>query len=134
MAAPTLIDRSVRPSVSDQPAGHFDRSTVKPSGPLTVLPSADLPQPSCLARATMAARCSVHSASHSSIDVGCFTGSVLDVDPDPPPRTASLMPWSMVASLAVPPSSPLPQAAATNESPRRPAPTIRTRVLVIAPP
>ena len=61
---PILIEVSVRPSVSDQPAGHLDRSMVKPSGPVSVLPSADLPHLLSLMRLTIAARCSLQSASH----------------------------------------------------------------------
>ena len=43
---------------------------MKPSGPVTVFPSADLPHLLSLIRLTMAARCLAHSASHCCIDVG----------------------------------------------------------------
>src|SRR5215213_2629725 len=56
VAAPILMDVSVKPSVSLHPAGHLDRSMVKPSGPVSVLPSADLPHLLSLMSLTMAAR------------------------------------------------------------------------------
>src|SRR3954470_7912787 len=69
------------PSVSDQPAAHLDRSTVQPSGPVSVLPSADFPHLLSLMRLTMAARCCAQSASHSSIDCGWAAAAVVDVAP-----------------------------------------------------
>src|SRR6476659_4146291 len=81
MAWPILIEVSLSPSVSDHPAGHFARSMVKPPGPVTVLPSADLPHLLSLMRFTTASRCLAQSASHSSIDVGCVAADVA-VDPE----------------------------------------------------
>src|SRR4051794_37194255 len=69
------------PSVSDQPAAHLVRSTVQPSGPVSVLPSADFPQLLSLMRLTIAARCVVHSASQSAIVVGCGAAAVVDDAP-----------------------------------------------------
>src|SRR3954447_15217678 len=82
MVTPILMVESVTPSVSDQPAGHLVRSTVQPSDPVSVLPSADLPQWLSVMRLTTAARWSAHSFSHSSIACGCAPGAVV-ADPDP---------------------------------------------------
>src|SRR6476469_2093598 len=70
---------SETPSVSDQSDGHFVRSTVHPSEPVSVLPSADLPHLLSVMRLTMAARWSAHSFSHSSIDWGCAAAAVEEV-------------------------------------------------------
>src|SRR4051812_32703707 len=130
---PTLIDVSVRPSVSDQPAGHFDRSIVNPSGPVSVLPSADTPHLLSVMRLTIAARWVVQSASQASIDVGWGWAAVVAVAPPaavvsvPPPNAActpALTPASTVLSEALPPLPPLsspPHAAATSARPTRPA-------------
>ena len=77
MAWPILMVVSLTPSVSDQSAGHFVRSTVQPPGPVNVLPSADLPHPFSSIRSMAAVRCSAQSSSHSSIDSG-FGGAVVD--------------------------------------------------------
>src|SRR4030081_1026229 len=74
MVCPIFIVVSLSPSVSDQPCRHFVRSMVKPLGPVTFLPSADLPQLLSLMRLTMASRSLAHSASHSSIVV-CSGGA-----------------------------------------------------------
>src|SRR5215218_7319149 len=72
---------SVRPSVFDQSAGHLDMSTVQPSGPVRVLPSADSPHLFSLIRLTIASRCLVHSASHSAMVWGWGPAAVVDVLP-----------------------------------------------------
>src|SRR3954470_23500990 len=126
--APILIFVSDSPSVSDQPAGHLVRSTVQPSGPVSVLPSADLPQWLSLIRFTMAARSFVQSASHSSIDWGSATGAVVVL----PPAVVAVAPLVVVAPPAVVAvllsllSSP-PHAAATRARLMNPAttPTLR---------
>src|SRR4051794_39752770 len=135
------MEVSVRPSVSDQPAGHFDRSMVKPSGPVSVLPSAERPHLLSVMRFTMASRCLAHSASQASIDVGWGTAAVVVLAPPgavvvPPPRAAStpaLTPASIVLPLALPEdplllSSP-PQAVATMAKASIPAPRPRRRAL-----
>src|SRR4051794_36168405 len=83
MVKPILMVVSETPSVSDQPAGHLVRSTVQPSGPVSVLPSADLLQWLSVMRLTTAARWSAHSFSHSSIDCGCAAGADATVVADP---------------------------------------------------
>src|SRR4051794_18248044 len=114
MAKPTLIDVSVRPSVSDQPAGHLVRSIVKPSGPVTVFPSADLPHLLSVMRFTIAARSLVHSASHASIGVGCAAAAVVDVDPpDDAVVVVDAPAMAVVVAEALSLSSP-PHAAATS--------------------
>src|SRR6476659_8048286 len=126
MAWPILIEVSLSPSVSDHPAGHFARSMVKPPGPVTVLPSADWPHLLSLMRFTTASRCLDHSASHSSIDVGCAAGAVVAVDPAVvllPPLVAVAAGVGVAASESL--SSP-PQAAATRANPSRIAPARRT--------
>src|SRR6476619_1367199 len=65
-ASPILMLVSLRPSVCDQPDGHFDRSTENPSGPVSEAPSADTPHLLSLIRCTTAARSLAHSASQSS--------------------------------------------------------------------
>src|SRR3954463_4412668 len=70
MVWPILILVSLTPSVSDQPEGHFDRSSEKPSGPVSVLPSAEGPHLLSLIRCTTASRCFAHSASQSFIEAG----------------------------------------------------------------
>src|SRR3954451_931385 len=70
MVTPILMVVSETPSVSDQPAAHFVRSTVQPSGPVSVLPSADLPQWLSLMRLMIASRCLVHTAAQSASEVG----------------------------------------------------------------
>src|SRR3954470_18010192 len=116
--APILIFVSVTPSVSDQPAGHFVRSTVQPSGPVSVLPSAETPHLLSLMRFTMAARCCVHSASHPSIVVGAAAAVVeapAAVVVAPP---AAVEPVAALVVVAPAPESPLlsspPQAAASS--------------------
>src|SRR6188472_1869175 len=79
MVRPILMVVSETPSVSDHPAGHFVRSTVQPSGPVSVLPSADLPQWLSLIFLTMAVRSWVQSASQPSIDVGWAAAAVVAV-------------------------------------------------------
>src|SRR3954447_4723733 len=133
MAWPILIEVSLSPSVSDHPAGHFARSMVKPPGPVTVLPSADLPHLLSLMRFTTASRCLAHRASHSSIDVGCAADAVVAVDP----AVVALPPVVAGAAVVVAASEPLsspPQAAATRARPSRAAPTRRTGALLTFPP
>src|SRR3954452_17924418 len=119
---------SLRPSVSDQPATHFVRSTVQPSGPVSVLPSAERPQWLSLMRLTMAARSLAHSDSHSASDEGVAPAAVavppavLDVA-DPAEVAAA----AEVEESAASPSSP-PQPAATRASPVRAA-VITTRLV-----
>src|SRR5215211_8827706 len=131
MARPTLIELSLIPSVSDQPPGHLDRSIVNPAGPVTVLPSADLPQPLSLTRWTIAARSLAHSASHASMLVGCLTVVAVAPPVVAAPPIADLTPSSMDWEV-VSPSSPPPQAAASKDAVRRPAPKppIRARFIV----
>src|SRR5215208_4509076 len=100
---------SVRPSVSDQPDPHFDRSMVNPSGPVTVLPPPDLPHLLSLIFLTISSRWLFQSASHWSIDVGA--GGAVVVDPPVEPPRAALTPdstpeLSVVRRLPPPPSSP----------------------------
>src|SRR6478735_3845834 len=113
MDAPILMLVSVTPSVSDQPAGHLVRSTVQPSGPVSVFPSADLPQPLSLIPLMIASRCFVHSASHSARDVGCASAAVVDVAPPAAVVVAAVVAVApaAVVELALSLSSP-PQAAA----------------------
>src|SRR3954452_8181385 len=119
---PTLTSVSEAPSVSLQPEGHLVRSIVKPSGPVTLVPSADLPHLLSLMRCSMAARSLAQSASHSAIDVGWAAG-VEPAEPppaavvvEPPPSafsTPDFTPGSLVAADDPPPllSSP-PHAVA----------------------
>src|SRR3954467_8300022 len=102
------------PSVSDQPWGHLVRSTVQPSGPVSVVPSADFPQWLSVMRFTMAARCDAQSASHCSIDCGSGAAAVDAVVPEPAAAVVvdPAAPAVVVAAW-LPPSSP-PQAAATS--------------------
>src|SRR3954452_4371651 len=113
--APILMFVSDTPSVSDQPAGHLVRSTVQPSGPVSVLPSADLPQPLSLIRLMTASRCWVQSASHSASDVGWAIAAVVVVAPPAEVDVAAdvAVPAPVVVELASPLSSP-PHAAATS--------------------
>src|SRR4051812_5752053 len=110
--APMRIEVSLTPSVSDQSEGHLVRSTVQPSGPVRVLPSADFPHLLSLIRLTMAARSLAHSASHSASDVGSgplvveVVGPVVGEVEEPAPG-------AVVAADPSLPSSP-PQAAATS--------------------
>src|SRR4051795_1608789 len=101
--APILMFVSDTPSVSDQPAGHLVRSTVQPSGPVSVLPSADLPQWLSLIRLTIASRCFVHSASHSAMEVGVAWAAVVEVAP--PPAVVDVDPAAppVVVALALSP-------------------------------
>src|SRR3954453_18412010 len=126
---------SLTPSVSDQPAAHFVRSTVQPSGPVSVFPSADFPQWLSLIRLTMAARCCVHSASHSAIDVGCGP-AVVDEAPvvvvAPP---AEVLDAAVVVGAALEffESSP-PQPAANSAKASPPATRAPVRVRCTFPP
>src|SRR5215211_7744967 len=123
--APILMFVSETPSVSDQPAGHLVRSTVQPSEPVSVLPSADFPQWLSVMRLTVAARWSAHSFSHSSIDCGCAAGAVDAVvaDPDPEPAFVVVLEAAappVVVADSLPLSSP-PHAAAKSARPNKPA-------------
>src|SRR6187200_3471257 len=115
------------PSVSDQPAGHFERSTVQPSGPVSVLPSADLPHLLVLIRWMIAARSFAQSVSQSASEVGSAAATVVEVAavvvvaPDvdvAPPAVVAVAPFLL--------SSP-PQAAATRARLTRPAATATLR-------
>src|SRR4051794_39679864 len=121
MVTPILMVVSETPSVSDQPAGHLVRSTVQPSGPVSVLPSADLPQWLSVMRLTTAARWSAHSFSHSSIDCGCAAGAVV-ADPEPAVVVVleAAAPPVVVVADSLPLSSP-PHAASTSARPIKPA-------------
>ncbi len=108
------------PSVGLHPAGHADRSILKPSGPVTVLPSAEVPQPLSSMRSTVAARCSAHRASHASMLWGpSSAGTVVEVaswlaTPDFTPE--SMVPVDWASSLSEP-----PQAAARSDAAARTA-------------
>src|SRR5687768_3621807 len=105
---------SVRPSVLVQPAAHLLRSTVQPSGPVRVLPSADSPHLLSLMRLTMASRSLAQSASHSVIDVGCGPAAVVAVAAVVPVAADVVVspPAAVVEADSSSLSSP-PQAAAT---------------------
>src|SRR5688500_18238032 len=111
------MEVSVSPSVSDQPALHLVRSTVQPSGPVSVLPSADLPHLPSLMRFTMASRWVAQRASHSWIDLGCAAGAAAaDVVVAPPDAAVVELDAAaavvVVASPALSPLSSPPHAAA----------------------
>src|SRR5215207_87778 len=109
------MDVSLTPSVSDQPAGHFVRSTVQPPGPVKVLPSADLPQPLSLIRLTTASRCLVHSASHSAREVGAGPAAV---DVVVPPAVV------VGGDVAATPPAVVPLDVSASSSPPQAAPTM----------
>ena len=115
MAKPTLMESSVSPSVSDQPAGHLVRSIVKPSGPTTFVPSAVLPHLLSVMRLMTASRSFFHSVSHASSEVGWAAAALVDVEPPaalvlvaPDPPAVVLV--AAASSLSL---SSLPHAAAT---------------------
>src|SRR4051794_15468591 len=125
MVTPILMVVSETPSVSDQPAGHFVRSTVQPSGPVSVLPSADLPQWLSVMRLTVAARWPAHSFSHSSIDCGWAAGAVdavvADAEPVPVVVVLEAAAPPVVVAASLPLVSSPPHAAATSARPMKPA-------------
>src|SRR5215211_6917248 len=136
--APILIWVSLKPSVSLHPAGHLDRSRVKPSGPVRVLPSADLPHLLSLIRLTTAARSSAHSFSHSSMEAGCVARAVVVVAA-PADVVDPALCAAVVAVVAVPASSSssLPHAAAVMASATTAATAARrlnVRIPLMSPP
>src|SRR5215204_5535510 len=100
---PYLMVVSVRPSVSLHPSEHLLRSIEKPSGPESVLPSADLPQPLSSICFTTASRCFFHNASHSAMDVGA--GAEVELAPAVVDVTA-VDDVTVVVGAAESPSSP----------------------------
>src|SRR4051794_32780349 len=132
---PIFTSVSVTPSVSLHPAVHFVRSIVKPSGPVTLVPSAAFPKWFSLIRSTIAWRSLVHSASHSSMEVGSATASAPEpgivVEPPIAPSTPDLTPGSIVPAVELPPLSSPPQAVATRATTSALAPrkTFRPRTV-----
>jgi hypothetical protein len=107
------MDVSDRPSVSDQPAWQALRSILNPAGPVTVLPSADLPHLFSVISLTAASRSLAHSASQASMLAGRGAGvvvAVAAVEEVAPLVVAA--PAAVVALLASELSSP-PHATAT---------------------
>src|SRR4051812_28975155 len=112
------MDVSVSPSVLLQPAGHLVRSMENPSGPVTFVPSVDVPQWLSSIRLTTASRWSFQRASHAPIDAGdevdVPVAAVVDAADGADVAAAD------VAVAALSPSSP-PQAATTAATPRIPS-------------
>ena len=107
------------PSVLLQPAAHLVMSTVKPSGPVMVLPSAESPHLLSVIRLTTAARSVSQSFSHSSIVFGSGLATVVAVPGTVVELRASCTPLSTVTPVAPSPLSLplLPHAAASSERP-----------------
>src|SRR6476646_6429688 len=119
-ASPILMLVSLRPSVCDQPDGHFDRSTENPSGPVSEAPSADTPHLLSLIRCTTAARSLAHSASQSSIDAGraVVAEAAAEVLLDDPAAVVLVAPPATLDAVAASsPSSPPHAAAAPKVTP-----------------
>src|SRR4051812_11734418 len=106
---------------------------VKPAGPLSVLPSADVPSFSDLARATIASRSFAHSASQPSIEVGCAAGAAVVVAPPDAVELVALDVLEEVSAELFDESSP-PHAAATIPRAATTDTTARIRVLITRPP
>ena len=73
---------------------------MKPSGPVTVLPSADSPQPLSLISLTTAARSVSHRVNHSSMVVGALAGAVVAVPATGAAALALDLPLEALVDLA----------------------------------